>query len=506
MATTLTELANLMSRPSEDNGLEFKEAKSQFDTTKLFRRCVAIANEGGGKIILGITDKPPRSVVGSAAFPNPAKIEADIFNKLKFRVVVEELNPPHPDGRVLMFHVPSRPRGTAFQFEGQYLMRVGEQTPTMSEDRLREIFDEGKPDWLGELAMTGCSNADVVRLLDTQSFFDLLGLPYPTTQEAVLKRLESEKLIARDGGEWLILNLGAILVAKNLNDFELLTRRAPRVIVYDGFGKLKTRLDKPGTKGYAVGFEGLVNFVCEQAPSNEVIGDALRTETQMFPKDAIRELVANALIHQDFDETGSSVRIELYDDRLEISNPGVPLISTDRFIDEYKSRNEVLADLMRRFGICEEKSSGVDKVVHAAEFFQLPAPDFRVGEVHTTSVLFGHLDFEDMHREARIRACFQHCCLKWVMNQKMTNQTLRDRFKLSSKKSETASRILRDTIDAQKIKLADSSVSSARYRSYVPIWASNSVRCRSILPRPPVVTRYNESVSFLRCKVFRPPT
>lgn len=471
MATTLAELAELMSRPSEDRSLEFKEAKNQFDTTKLFRRCVAIANESGGKIILGITDKLPRSVVGSAAFPNPAKIEADIFNKVKFRVVVEELDPPHPDGRVLIFHVPSRPRGTAYKFEGEYLMRVGEETPTMSEDRLRTIFDEGKPDWLAETAMTGCSSADVVRLLDTQSFFDLLNVPYPTTQDAVLERLQSENLIERDGADWLIRNLGAVLLAKNLEAFGVLKRRAPRVIVYDGSNKLKTRLDRPGTRGYAVAFENLVKFVGTLAPANEVIGDALRTETQMFPQIAIRELVANALIHQDFNETGSSVRIELYDDRLEISNPGIPLISTDRFIDEYKSRNEQLADLMRRFGICEEKSSGVDKVVHAAEAFQLPAPDFRVGECHTTVLLFGHLDFDAMDRDARIRACYQHCCLKWVMNQRMTNQSLRDRFKLPAKKSETASRILRDTMDAGKIKLADTSVTSARYRSYVPIWA-----------------------------------
>lgn len=469
--TTLQDLLEYLARPSEDRSLEFKEAKNQFDTTKLFKRCVAIANEGGGKIVLGVTDKPPRAVVGSAAFPNPAKIEADIFNKLRIRVVVEELQPPHPDGRVLIFHVPSRPRGTAFQFEGRYLMRVGDETPSMSEDRLRAIFAEGQPDWLSLVALTNCSAADVIRLLDTQSFFDLLKMPYPTNREAVLERLASEQLIQSCGDAWNISNLGAMLFAKNLEEFGLLRRRAARVIVYDGVSKLKTRRDYTGNKGYAVGFEGLVDFIQGLTPSNEVIVDALRQDVQMFPQIAIRELVANALIHQDFNETGSSVRIELYDDRLEISNPGVPLISTDRFIDEYKSRNEILADLMRRFGICEEKSSGVDKVVAAAEMFQLPAPDFRVGERHTTAVLFGHLDFEKMDRDARIRACYQHCCLKWVMNQQMNNQSLRERFKLPAKKSETASRVLRETQEAGKIKLADPTVKSARYRNYVPIWA-----------------------------------
>ncbi|MGV2389439.1 MAG UNVERIFIED_CONTAM: hypothetical protein LVR29_17870 [Microcystis novacekii LVE1205-3] len=100
----------------------------------------------------------------------------------------------------------------------------------------------------------------------------------------------------------------------------------------------------------------------------------------MFPKQALRELIANALIHQDFLTTGASVMIEMYDDRVEISNPGIPFIKVERFIDEYRSRNEQLADIMRRFGICEEKGSGIDKVISAPEKYQLPAPDFRVGE------------------------------------------------------------------------------------------------------------------------------
>ena len=126
---------------------------------------------------------------------------------------------------------------------------------------------------------------------------------------------------------------------------------------------------------------------------------------------------------------------------------------------------------MRRFGICEEKGSGVDKVIQAAEFYQLPAPDFRVGEVRTTAVLFAHKEFEQMERSERVRATYQHCCLRYVMNEKMTNQSLRERFKLPEKKSESVSRAIRDSIEANKIKLTDPETSSFRYRSYVPFWA-----------------------------------
>ena len=147
------------------------------------------------------------------------------------------------------------------------------------------------------------------------------------------------------------------------------------------------------------------------------------------------------------------------------------MIPVDRFIDEYQSRNESLSDLMRRLRICEAKSSGIDQVVHAAEEYQLPAPDIRVGEVHTSVVLFAHKDFEDMDRSERIRACYQHCCLRWVMNEKMTNQSLRDRFGLPDNKNESISRILRETMETGRIKLADVSVTSTRYRSYIPSWA-----------------------------------
>ena len=449
--------------------MEFKEAKTQFDNRKLYKYCVAIANEGGGQLLLGVEDQPPRKVVGTSAFNDPVEMAAKLFQTLGFRVDIEEV--AHPDGRVLVFHIPGRPRGTAFNFEGSYLMRAGEELVSMSEDRLRAIFAEGQPDWLQEAALKGCSDGKVVELLDTQSYFDMLHLPYPTDQAGVLKRCESEKFIQRQSDGWAITNLGAILFAKKLDPFDRLARKVPRVIVYEGKSKLKTKLDKIGTKGYAVGFQGIVEFINGLISSNEVIEQSLRQEVKMFPEIAVRELVANALIHQDFNESGASIMIEIYEDRMEISNPGKPFISPDRFIDEYQSRNEQLADVMRRLGICEEKGSGIDKVVHAAEVYQLPAPDFRVGERRTSVVLFAHLDIEDMDRNDRIRACYQHCCLRYVMNEQMTNQTLRERFKLPENKAATVSQIIAATVDAEKIKLADPTQTSTRYRSYVPYWA-----------------------------------
>jgi ATP-dependent DNA helicase RecG len=469
MNTTIEELERWLLVPSETEHLEFKEAKTQYDNEKLFKYCVALANEGGGKLILGITDKRPRRVVGSQAFPNLEDIKAKLLNKLKMRVEVEVVT--HPEGCVLIFHAPPRPIGTPLNLDGAYWMRVGEELVAMTTDQLRRIFDEGNPDFLSQVAKSGLSADEVIRLLDTQGYFDLIKLPYPAERGAVLERFESEKLIQARAGLYEITNLGALLFAKDLDQFDGLTRKAPRVIVYNGKSKINTRSDQFIPKGYAVGFETLIRYINAQLPSNEVIGRAFRETTRMFPEIAIRELTANALIHQDFTETGTSVVIELYSDRLETSSPGQPSIKPERFIDEYKSRNERLADIMRRLRICEEKGSGIDKVIERVEAFQLPAPDFRVTDTHTVVVLFAHKQFEEMERSDKIRACYQHCCLKYVMNEKMTNQSLRERFKLSESKADQVSRIIRETVNAGQIKSDDPENASKRYVKYVPFWA-----------------------------------
>lgn len=455
--------------PSEHQRLEFKEAKRQFDFGRLQQYCVALANEGGGTLLLGVTDKPPRPVVGSQAFQDTVKAAQDLFQAIGFRVDVEAVT--HPDGRVVVFHIPSRPRGTAYHLEGKYLMRAGEALVPMSEDQLRRIFAEGEPDWLEEHAVTGTDAQQVVELLDVQTFFELLKLPYPTDRSGVIDRLQRERLIDDQGGSYAVRRLGALLLARRLEDFPDLARKAPRVVVYTGNSKLETRLDQTGSKGYAVGFQGLVQFVMDQLPQNEVIEDALRKAVKLVPEVVVRELTANALIHQDFAVGGASVMVEVYANRVEFSNPGEPVVPVERFIDGYQSRNERLADLMRRFGICEEKSSGIDRVVQAAEVYQLPAPDFRAAHRRTVVTLYGPKPFEEMDRNDRVRACYQHCALKWVMAEKMTNQSLRERFRLGEDKAAIASQIIAAATEAGLVKPDESVGKSRKFARYLPFWA-----------------------------------
>lgn len=471
--TDLPTLERWLLAPAEHEHLEFKEAKQQYDTTKLLRYCVALANEGGGFMVLGVSDKPPRRVVGSLAFPAQTdlnKIKAYIVQKLRIRIDVVELM--HPDGRVLVFEVPSRPVGQPLEYEGVFLMRAGEDLVPMTPDYLRRIFAEGQPDWFVQSAKADASADEVIALLDTQTYFELLSLPYPTTRDAVMARLQSEGLIAPSGAGWIISNMAAILLAKRLDAFSpALARKAVRVVVYEGTNKLHTKDDKPGLRGYAVGFASLVDFVHSAAPQNRFVEQAVREEVKMFPKQALRELIANALVHQDFLVSGASVMIELYADRVEISNPGLPPIKVERFIDEYRSRNERLADLMRRLGICEEKGSGIDKVIHAAELFQLPAPDFRTSELRTTALLFAHQEFAKMSKGDRVRACYQHCCLMYATNQRMSNQSLRLRFGLGEDKTVLTSQVIGAAKEAGLIKEDQSETTSTRYARYLPFWS-----------------------------------
>ena len=174
-------------------------------------------------------------------------------------------------------------------------MRVGQALSPMSEDQLRQIFSEGGPDWCEEQSKGELTTHEVVDLLDTQTYFELLKLPYPTEQAGVVERLLTDHLIQKQGNTYSIRRLGALLLAKRLEDFPDLARKAPRVVVYTGTSKLETRLDQPGIKGYAVGFQGLVHFVMSQLPQNEVVEAAIRKEVKLIPEIAIRELVANAL-------------------------------------------------------------------------------------------------------------------------------------------------------------------------------------------------------------------
>ena len=396
-----------------------------------------------------------------------------LLQRLSPRIDVEIIEGEYFGKPVALFKIPAA-KDQPTSFTNIDYIKVGSLTRKLKDfpEKERKIWGAGNQHpFEDRIAKQVNSFDEVMALLDTQSYFDLLNLPYPKTQDGVAERFTNEKFVNQTLSGYEITNLGAILFAKDLSKFEFLKRKAVRVIQYKGKSKMETIKDQEREDGYIVGFKGLIKYIMDILPSNEIIKEALRKEVTIYPELAIRELTANALIHQDFDISGTGPMIEIYSDRIEISNPGLPLIQTNRFIDEYQSRNETLASVMRRFGICEEKGSGLDKVVQSIEMFQLPAYDIQVQEKHTKVTLYSYLPFSKMERGDRIRACYQHACLRYVMNEKMTNTSLRERFKISPNNSSMVSRVIRDTLDEKLIKGDNPDNISKKLIKYIPIWA-----------------------------------
>ncbi len=361
------------------------------------------------------------------------------------------------------------------QFGGAEFIRIGSYKKRLKDfqEKERELWRVLDATPFERLpAVEKLSADDVLKRLDYPGYFDLIDRPLPDGRAAILDALAADRLIEpAGGGYWNVMNLGAILLAKQLSDFGRLQRKAVRVIVYKGKGRVETLREQTGTKGYAAGFEGLIGFINGLLPVNEVIGQALRKAVPVYPELAIRELVANALIHQDFSITGSGPMVEIFDDRMEITNPGLPLVDTARMLDSPpRSRNEALASLMRRMGICEERGSGVDKVVSQAEFYQLPAPAFEVVGDSTRSTLFAPRSLTQMDQADRVRAVYLHACLRYVQREFMTNSSLRERFGIDTKNSATASRLIKEALGAGMVRLHDPDA-APKLRRYVPSWA-----------------------------------
>ena len=371
------------------------------------------------------------------------------------------------------------------------------------------------------LAAERIRDDDVLRLLDHETFFDLLGLPRLTGVEAVLTALDQDRLIRRcDAGGWDITNLGALLLARRLRDFGPLGRKTMRVVRYRDTGRLSALREFESEQGYAVGFHRLVERIGDHLPSHEAIVGAFRETRPAFPQAAVREAVANALIHQDFHVTGAGPMVEIFDGRIEVSNPGEPLVDTDRFLDTSpKSRNESVASLMRRFAICErpiagpvprvrsvparaacgappptqghtdlawnkrhgrklplafdpwkERGTGIDKLVDAVEHQHLPPPLFEIPPGSTRVVLFSHRDLRDVDSRMRIRAVYQHACLRYVQRDFLTNTSLRERFGIEANNRAWVSRLIKAATEVGVIAPFDTDAGPKAMR-YVPWWA-----------------------------------
>ncbi|HKI01427.1 MAG TPA: ATP-binding protein [Thermoanaerobaculia bacterium] len=439
----------------------------------------ALAGKAFAYLVWGVADGD-HAIVGTRFAPRAAKVGNEELENWLLRLLAPKIHfrffEVTVDGQPVVLLEIERAFRHPVQFQGLELIRVGSYKKKLKdfpekERALWRIFD--RVPFEDGIADQRVRDEEVLRLLDYPTYFDLLKRPLPENRDGILKVLTDDSLVRPcEAGGWDITNLGAILFARRFEDFRSLRRKAMRVIQYRGTSRVETLKEQVGARGYACAFEGMIGFINGLLPSNEVIEQALRKTVPMFPELAVRELVANALIHQDFFVTGVGPMVEIFDDRVEITNPGAPLVDTQRFVDTPpKSRNEALASLMRRLGICEERGSGWDKVVLQTELYQLPAPLPEATDDHTRVVLFAPRPLSRMDKADRVRAVYLHACLRYVSREHLTNTSVRQRFGIEPQNIAAASRLIREAVEAGSIVPYDPEAAPKLMR-YVPAWAA----------------------------------
>ena len=474
-------LRKLLAMPAESELVEFKEAKNNFDSDKLGEYFSALSNEANLKgvdeawLVFGVNNA--QDAIGTAFRSDPVKLQslkkevADFTtNRLTFRGIYEVI---HEGKRVVLFEIPPATAGHPTAWKGHYYGRDGESLGPLNTDERHRIEGRSLASTVFErgIAFVNASVSHILELLDWQKYFTLSGYPEPIDAQEIVMRLVSIKAVVRANSQLHISNLGAVLFARDLRQFEHLAYKAIRIILYEGTGRTGAKTEQTGQLGYAVGFNRAANWLNERLPSREEIGQAFRETIPTYPIKAVRELMANALIHQDFTVSGSTLMVEVFVNRIEITNPGVPLINVLEFLNHIPvSRNEAIADVMQQFKICERRGSGIDSIVEECEKYQLPAPEFIQGDKYTQAILYAPRPLREMDRRDKIRACYQHACLKYANGEQMTNQSFRERMGIAEANYPMASRIIADTLEAGLIKAYDPENKSKKLMKYIPSW------------------------------------
>ncbi|MGR3466659.1 MAG: ATP-binding protein [Shimia sp.] len=357
-------------------------------------------------------------------------------------------------------------------FENEAYVRSGDVLK-----KLRDLPERERALWLATgrrryehaVASQNESLDSVVASLEIPTFYSLLDQPVPANRAMVADKLIHYGCIKDNlDGTFDVTNLGAVALATSLTSFPQLAHKRTRVVRYLGVNKMRADPNEfLSDKGYAVGFSELLTAVMQRLPTQEVYQNGVRKVVPTLPETTVRELLSNALVHQDFTLSGSSPLIEIYDDRLEISNPGRSLLHQQDLIIDRKSRNEQLADFLRDLGICELRGGGIDKAILELEARRLPSLEFLLSETSTTVVVFGPRAFAELTKADKLRALSHHCILRWLMKSPMGNASLRERFGLADDDYQQVSSLIGEAIKLGIIAPADPN-QGKRNAKYIP--------------------------------------
>ncbi len=468
--------------PQETGWVEFKhnncDPKMVGEDISALANSAVIADRSYAYMIWGVDDNTHEIIGTKVNLKKEKKGNQELENWLRYLLSKNadfEMHSVDIDGKHVEMLVISKAVGNPVTFEKIDYIRVGSYTKKAIEfpalqaqlwDRLRnQQFEDA-------YAIADIQLQDIPRYLNCEAYFDILNMPVPTSIDRYAHYLVEDGIIAKqDNGLYAITNLGAILFAKRLSEFPRVGRKAIRIVQYDGLNRLVILKEETTTEGYAISFENAVKYVNTLLPSKEDIDSVRRKSISTFPIPAIREAIANSLIHQDFFITGTGPLIEIFENRVEVTNSGTPLVDIMRIVDNPpKSRNEKLASLMRRLNMCEELGRGWDRMVISCELQKLPAPRIQIYQESTKVSLFSHLDFTNIPMEDKIWATYLHACIKYIEGDALTNSSLRERFGVAESSSGSISRLIKEVLKNKLIKPIDPNT-APRYMKYIPIWS-----------------------------------
>ncbi len=471
--------ASLEPIPHEINEVDWKISLSE-NKERLLNHLIAFSNHPNGGFIIfgienssghpvGITKEEISEIVNTLTNLGRDGIEPALILD---HTVIEKGGVP-----LLCVHIPEQAHKPAHRrgksIEESWL-RSGGTTRKASRNEVGSLMLNSKTPRWEELRASNLLSADeIFTYLDLENICNLLGRPFPSTEIEKLQWSIDQHLIIPDGNGYYVTNFGGIAAAKRLSDFESLSRKTIRVIRYKGTNKVDTIDEIIGQKGYAVGFEGLITYLNRMLPHSEIIKQAFRSQVTVYPEIALRELIANALIHQDFSITGAGPTIELFDDRIEFTNPGglLPSKRVDRLIGTTpESRNEQLASSFRQYRICEERGTGFQKTVAAVELYGMPPVLFTPMANAFKVTLYAPRKFSDMSHAERIEAAFQHACLQYYSSRTLTNTSLRERLKVGEKQRNQITNLIADAVTAGRIKRKDNNGGN-KFAEYLPYYA-----------------------------------
>lgn len=460
--------------PTELNELDWKSGLSS-KTDRLAQHISAFANnKGGGVFVFGVHDDGTCFNLTQEEIKRTIQTLGNIAkNNLAYSIPIEHSVMNFKGCALLFVYVPEQNDKPVYlrgkDIFASYIRSAG-QTVKMSRNQVKAMIanSEGYT-FEKQTAISDVSKDEVLHLLNYEELYSLLDKDIPSSTDTIIRKLSEYNFCDKEGDKWNITNLGAILLARNFKSFPTLKGREVIVRKYIGKNNRLQEFEQHGVYGYAVGFRGLIDFIMKNTSSESI--DVKRTAIPKYPKVAIREFVANALVHQDFGITGMPVTIEIYENRLAITNAGAPLNDINRLIDlPPQSRNEELAQTMFLLGICERRGSGIDRAVAAVEEMALPAPKFTKSDQHTRVFLFPQKSLNDMTKSEKIAACYQHACLLYEDGEAINNQSVRGRFELNKNESSVASRIIADTVEAGFIKPTDSESKAKKFMTYIPYY------------------------------------